>query len=148
MYLTMIHAVLGLLLAAPDTTASIVHSRPANGQQNAYQAKVRRLTCGIRNVQGLAALPELVMQLLPQCCSCIAERLQLMAAMSSQSQQSIVCPVKVYEPVQKPAADSCVLWLLLSGIGEECQARPGHGCQRSVHRCAEIHQQMQPLNPR
>jgi hypothetical protein len=66
MYLTVIHAVLGLLLAAPDTTASIVHSRPATRQQNAYDVKVRRATCGIRTVQGLAAQhpPVLVLQLL------------------------------------------------------------------------------------
>jgi hypothetical protein len=55
MYWAVIHAVFGLLLAAPDTTASIVHTRPATGQQSAFSIKVRRLTCDDRDVQELVA---------------------------------------------------------------------------------------------
>jgi hypothetical protein len=68
MYWLVIHAVFGLLLAAPDTTASIVHTRPATGQQNAFSIKVRRLTCGDRDVQVRVAEHLFVLAMLLQCC--------------------------------------------------------------------------------
>ncbi|KAF6263607.1 hypothetical protein COO60DRAFT_377583 [Scenedesmus sp. NREL 46B-D3] len=39
MFWAVIYAVFGLLLAAPDTSASIVHTRPAAAQLNAFGAK-------------------------------------------------------------------------------------------------------------
>jgi hypothetical protein len=68
MYWAVIHAVFGLLLAAPDTTASIVHTRPATGQQNAFSIKVCRVTCDERDVGGLVAQHFLVLGMLLQCC--------------------------------------------------------------------------------